>query len=1084
MNRVEPAGQVDANVQELETVARLKAEVATLRAELASYRRADATAQLQAGFARTMIDEMYQFVALLDVEGRLLEVNLPALTGVGVTRAEVIGRPMPDVHAWQVSKEVNDRVRQSIRDAAQGQFVRYETLLYGGNAGKDAIWIDYSLAPVRDSSGEIVFLLGEGRNITEKKIAEVELTRKSEELQAAHEKLKEFDRLKTDFFANVSHELRTPLALILGPVRRQLANPELPSDERHDLEVVQRNAQTLLKHVNDLLDLSKLEAGRMVAYYSNVDLARLVRLVASHFDVLAAERQIHYSIEAPERLNAQVDAEKVQRVLLNLLSNAFKFTPSGGRIQVQLTAEDQNLRIQVRDSGPGIPAELRQAIFERFRQADGTSTRRQGGTGLGLTIVKEFVDLHGGTIDLDEAPGGGARFAIAIPVGAPLGADLHDAQSLDEEAAVQTVSELRPITASVAPQVATSAPTVMVVEDNLEMNAFIAETLGRDYRVVTALDGQEGLAKAMSCSPELIISDVMMPRLSGDEMVRELRTRPELADVPIIMLTAKADDQLRVKLLKNTVQDYIAKPFLAEELLAKATALINKRRNVQEKLQAAQRQISTILDHAPVAVYIKDLTGRLTFVNQEVAAIFGRPAEELLGKSNQDLLPPELAEAVDANDQAALLAEQPLQVEETVLRSGAAHTYLSVKFPLSDEQGQVYAMCGISTDISDKKRIENELSRAKQAAEQANQAKDHFLAVVSHELRTPLSPILTATNLLQLHEDLPADVRKPLEIILRNVEQEIRLVDDLLRWTRLAHCKLDLHQEVVDAHELVRTVLSEFHVEMDSKAIELSIGLRAKNRFIWADPGRMQQVLSNLIGNAVKFTPQGGRIALRTSDIEDGKLRIEIDDSGIGIEPHVLPKLFHPFEQGERTRTRRFGGLGLGLAISKGIVELHDGCLSAHSAGKDRGATFTIDMNATFITPLLPESDGASDARVDRSRRLLLVEDHRDTLQVMTTTLTRIGYRVATATNVAEALRLIDREPFDLLVSDIGLPDGTGLDIMCHAKQAHQLKGIALSGFSAEEDQLRSKQAGFSEHLTKPVDLQRLRHAIEQVLAN
>ena len=366
--------------------------------------------------------------------------------------------------------------------------------------------------------------------------------------------------------------------------------------------------------------------------------------------------------------------------------------------------------------------------------------------------------------------------------------------------------------------------------------------------------------------------------------------------------------------------------------------------------------------------------------------------------------------------------------------------------------------------------------KARAEAERANLAKDSFLAMLSHELRTPLTPVLTSVLALEQEEDLSSDVRASLQMIRRNVELEARLIDDLLDLTRISKGKVQLSLEEVDAHLLLRNALEICQADIDQKNLTLETDLAAEKVCLEADPARLQQIFWNLIKNAVKFTPEGGRLEIRTSN-DDGQLRVEVSDSGMGIDADLLPKIFNAFEQGERTR---LGGLGLGLAISKALVETHNGTLTAESPGRNQGATFT----ATF--PVMQNHAAASAASVPalpaarKSMRVLLVEDHEDTNRSLTSLLRRRGYDVQAARTVQSALQLADHERFDVLVSDIGLPDGSGIELMKAINSKNPIFGIALTGFGMEEDVRRSHDVGFRHHLIKPVDLDRLDSLLQQ----
>ncbi|HEY9420500.1 MAG TPA: PAS domain S-box protein, partial [Thermoanaerobaculia bacterium] len=417
-----------------------------------------------------------------------------------------------------------------------------------------------------------------------------------------------------------------------------------------------------------------------------------------------------------------------------------------------------------------------------------------------------------------------------------------------------------------------------------------------------------------------------------------------------------------------------------------------------------------------------------------------------------------------------------------------------------DRAGKAVRVVGSTIDVSDRRRVQEELEKAHREAQAANEAKDRFLATLSHELRTPLTPVLAVLSSLEAAPDLAPHAGE-LAMIRRNVELESRLIDDLLDLTRITRGKLELHRREIDARRVVEHALTTTEKELAERGLRLEVDLAPEDHRVWADAPRLTQVLWNLLSNAAKFTPPGGTVTVR-SRIEHGpfglrELAIEVQDSGIGIEPDVLPRIFDAFEQTDRRITRKFGGLGLGLAVSRAIMDLHGGRLTAASEGADQGSTFSVRLPLGGIQEELEETGiwfsrprtGRSGAGPDRPLRILLVEDHPDTAEAMADLLRLIGHEVMVAGSVAAALETAARTlkgdgnggGIDLVVSDLGLPDGSGQDLMRELVRRHHLKGIAVSGYGMEEDVRRSREAGFARHLTKPVDLAALREAIRQV---
>ena len=399
---------------------------------------------------------------------------------------------------------------------------------------------------------------------------------------------------------------------------------------------------------------------------------------------------------------------------------------------------------------------------------------------------------------------------------------------------------------------------------------------------------------------------------------------------------------------------------------------------------------------------------------------------------------------------------------------------------------------GLVMDITDRKVMEGELRGAKEDAEAASLAKTQFLAVLSHELRTPLNPILLAASSMLERPGEPEDLRPTLEMIRQNVQLQARLIDDLLDVMRIVRGKLPLHWEVVDAHRLIDRAVRICRAEVEAHQLRLEVDLAASLRHVNADPARLQQVFWNLIKNAVKFTPEGGSIVIRTCDEPGtgpggGRFAVEVADTGLGIAPDVLTTIFDPFQQGETTITRRFGGLGLGLAICKGIVDAHGGSLEVESPGPGHGATFRVVLKA-LPDPREPvvEAGASGDLgsvapALPSSLRILLVEDEPTTLRLMARLLRGLGHEVTTAGDLAAATASLDAA-FDLVVSDIGLPDGSGLDVIRRVvARKGPVPAIALTGYGMEEDIRRSREAGFTAHLTKPIDFAKLQAMIRRV---
>jgi two-component system CheB/CheR fusion protein len=535
-------------------------------------------------------------------------------------------------------------------------------------------------------------------------------------------------------------------------------------------------------------------------------------------------------------------------------------------------------------------------------------------------------------------------------------------------------------------------------------------------------------------------------------------------------------------------------------------------------LTIARARWQGVVEGMAEEVWMCDAQGKISLLN--VGTVTAMRLEQFKGKTVDQVL--KELEILNPDGQPRPAEQAPLlrslrgevvRGEEIMRhrRTGITRWRHFSSAPLRDAAGHITGAVAVVRDVTENKQTEMDLKvartvaeRANQAAQAANQAKDDFLAVLSHELRNPLTPVLATAAMLHEDPHLDAEVRQQLEVIRRNAELEARLIDDLLDVTRITRGKVELDRQPIALCMVLERAVEVCRPDIEARGLHFGIDLPDPPYIINADAGRLQQVFWNLIKNAIKFTPHAGCVGLRCRRM-NGDVLIEVNDSGIGIEPDMLPRIFHAFEQGGRGTTRQFGGLGLGLTISKAMVELHGGTIEARSAGKGKGATFTVrlPLQAAAKAPAGWEAaalclaqgvgrDASAGAAqpAGRNLRILLVEDHGDTARIMKTVLTRQGHEVHLAGDVATALSAAQQrgrasgEGFDLLISDLGLPDGSGHDLMRALRAAGlTFPGIALSGYGQEQDVQDSHAAGFAEHLTKPASLTQLQAAVGRALA-
>ncbi len=634
---------------------------------------------------------------------------------------------------------------------------------------------------------------------------------------------------------------------------------------------------------------------------------------------------------------------------------------------------------------------------------------------------------------------------------------------------------------------------------HLAATAESGDLSGQDVTMVARLSAQKlselrqtvALRRTQGLPPALAIVQTDFGKRVMDAI------RAQIAQMTAVKESALAEAHKRVDLFVISSRIIIGLSTLLNlAVLAWAYWRINEESIARETASIALRDQKELLEVTLAsigdAVIVTDNKGRITFLNEV--------AERLTGWVSAE------AEKEPCTEVFRIINESSRQTVESpvdrVLRMGtivglANHTLLIRKdgseipiddsgSPIKEPNGATRGVVLIFRDFSEHKAAENKLIEANKALEAANQAKDQFLAALSHELRTPLTPVLATLTAWEASDELPAPFLADVQMLRRNVELEARLIDDLLDLNRIVKGKLALNLELVDAHELVEAVVTMFRSEINAKQLNVSLNLGASRHYVKGDPARLQQVFGNILNNAAKFTERNGHIAITSSDDTQGRIDLTFKDDGIGMTPEILDRLFQPFEQGANI-TNRYGGLGLGMTISKALVDIHAGVLTAASEGPGCGASFTVTLPSIQASTMkLPIMIGGTSVkrRDPQGISILLVEDHTDSAEVRGRLLRAKGYVVEICATVAEAEKIMREQQFNLLLSDIGLPDGTGVDLIRQVRQRSTIPAIALTGFGMDQDITRYKEAGFDAHLTKPVNFQKLEMIINQFFSD
>ena len=748
--------------------------------------------------------------------------------------------------------------------------------------------------------------------------------------------LAELDRAKTTFFSNVSHEFRTPLTLMLGPLEQVLSQPDsIPPKDREQIETAHRNSLRLLKLVNSLLDFSRLEAGRMRASFVPVDLAKFTGDLASNFRSAMEAAGLELVVDCPPLpKNVYVDREMWEKIVLNLLSNAFKFTFEGS-VTVKMEADGGHATLTVSDTGVGIPERELPHIFERFHRAEGTKGRTYEGTGIGLALIQDLVKLHGGAVEVQSHLGRGSAFAVTLPFGsehlpqdrlaAPDSRSITTRSDSYTAEAMAWLAEDRRAHPTVDTQGSRNRgprPKVLLADDNADMREHILRTLGDEYEITAVADGSEALKSALRETPDLILSDVMMPETDGFELLRAVRENPRLREVPVILLSARAGEEARTEGINAGADEYLTKPFTARELAVRVANTLHLHRLRRE----ARVQFETLLNQAPLGVYLVDSSLRLRQVNPIARHFFG-DIPDLIGRKFDETIhlvwPSAEADEMLERFRHTLETGEPCMEAERLrdFGNGSAKQYFEWRIdrmPLPD--GRFGVVCYFR-DVSAEVEARHAIERSQQELRRVNQDLEQFAYSASHDLQEPLRSVKIYSELLSMscRDRLDGEDLEYLEYLRTGATRMEVLVRDLLAYTQASRIEGEAGYE--DSRPALEAALANLAGAIAESGANITSDSMPRVR---VHAAHLQQLFQNIIGNAVKYRRAGMQPIVHVSaQRQNENWLFSIRDNGIGIEPEFKERIFGLFKR--LHPNHEYSGTGIGLALCQRIVENYHG---------------------------------------------------------------------------------------------------------------------------------------------------------------
>ncbi|MGP0150904.1 ATP-binding protein [Pseudomonas oryzihabitans] len=940
--------------------------------------------------------------------------------------------------------------------------------------------------------------------------------RRYEEERRRAEQLAELDRAKTAFFSNASHEFRTPLTLMLGPLEDMLARPDRtagePAVSRQELELIQRNGQRLLRLVNSLLDFSRMEAGRMRASFAPLDLALYTAELASSFRSAMARAGLAFSIDCA-RLDEPVwvDRDLWEKIVLNLISNAFKYTLEG-EVRVSLRRQDGYALLAVSDSGVGIPQSELDKVFDRFHRIEGQIGRTHEGTGIGLALVKDLTELHGGEVRVSSLIGVGTTFEVLLPFGH---AHLPEANRASPTTQISTATRADTFVAE-ALRWLPDEPTapvlldegtgsgqgrgerIVLADDNADMRSYVERLLKESgYQVEAVADGRAAVEAVQRQLPALVLSDVMMPVLDGFGVLRTLRSDERTGEVPIILLSARAGEEASIEGIAAGADDYLVKPFSARELIARvegAMRMARLRRETADALRQANevleirvrertRERDQLWAYSHDLIGIADSQGVWVSINPAWTRTLGWTVDEIIGRTSEWLEHPEDRQRTRQEIAQLATGAATFNFENRFRTRG--DSYRTLSWTAVPEGGLLYC---VARDVTVERERALELEQARDALRQSQkmEAIGQLTGGIAHDFNNLLTAITGSLELLQryLGDEQPRAERY-IGIAIASAQRAAALTQRLLSFGRrqaLDLQPLDVNRLVTGMETLIQRTLNE--------NIRLDLQLDAATWPTCSDANQLENALLNLCINARDAMAQGGQLVISTRNLRDPQLlmlperlsgdyvELAVGDSGSGIPPTLLEKVFEPFF----TTKPQGKGTGLGLSMVYGFIKQSGGYIDIRSE-EGRG---------TRVSLLFPRHLGAARETLSeevslhpgRGERVLVVEDEPGVRLLIVEVLKDLGYTALEAEDAPTALALLEREPqLDLVVSDVGLPGLSGRELVEEIRR--QRPGIAVllvTGYAEEAMDVQRFLGRDMQLLQKPFAIEVLSERIQELL--